>query len=59
MTDEIDEAQYNSLKESEFLLTQAREEAAKIPVGYPGNCVECGEHSLRLVKGVCAPCRDN
>lgn len=29
-----------------------------IPVGVPGDCKECGEHSPRLVHGRCAPCRE-
>lgn len=34
------------------------QQAAKIPVGNPGECDLCGEWSGRLVNGVCAPCRD-
>jgi len=34
------------------------QQAAKIPVGSPGECDLCGEWSGRLVDGVCAPCRD-
>lgn len=34
------------------------QQAAKIPVGNPGECDLCGEWSGRLVSGVCAPCRD-
>jgi hypothetical protein len=26
--------------------------------GVPGECAECGDDSLRLVRGRCAPCRD-
>lgn len=29
-----------------------------IPAGAPGECVECEEHSPRLVHGRCAPCRE-
>lgn len=29
-----------------------------IPVGKSGECEECGEFSKRLIKGLCAPCRD-
>lgn len=35
-----------------------REEAARMVAGEPGECEMCGEHSLRLVDGVYAPCRD-
>ena len=29
-----------------------------IPIGVAGECRECGDHSLRLVMGRCAPCRE-
>jgi RNA polymerase-binding transcription factor DksA len=32
--------------------------AANIPKGEPGICDLCGEDMPRLVRGVCAPCRD-
>ncbi len=35
-----------------------REAAAKIPKGVAGECFHCGEHTLRLVRSACAPCRD-
>lgn len=31
---------------------------AHIPPGKPGDCDLCGEHSQRLIRGACAPCRD-
>ena len=31
---------------------------APIPIGVAGECRECGDHSLRLVMGRCAPCRE-
>jgi len=43
---------------SEFVIGEARNEAARIPKGVPGTCARCGEESLRLVRGACAPCRD-
>ncbi len=39
-------------------IQKLREQAAQIPPGKPGDCDLCGEWSGRLVKGVCAPCRD-
>jgi hypothetical protein len=33
-------------------------EAARIDPGIPGECDTCGEWSGRLIKGMCAPCRD-
>ncbi len=35
-----------------------RKAAAEISEGTPGECYDCGEHSERLVEGVCARCRD-
>lgn len=35
-----------------------RKQAAEIPEGEPGICVECEESSQRLVDSMCAPCRD-
>lgn len=35
-----------------------RQKAADMPKGEPGECERCGEPSLRLVGGACAPCRD-
>ena len=29
-----------------------------VPAGAPGICDECGDESLRLVAGRCAPCRE-
>lgn len=39
-------------------LAEIRRKAAVIPVGTPGECDLCGEESGRLVRGVCARCRD-
>lgn len=30
----------------------------ELPAGVPGDCDMCGEWSGRLIRGVCAPCRD-
>jgi hypothetical protein len=59
MTDEIDRAQTAVLLAGEAHLRIAREEAASIPAGEPGICRECDEESKRLVRGRCAPCRDD
>ena len=43
---------------------QAREAALAarapytMPVGIPGECNHCGCETPRLVRGMCAPCRD-
>lgn len=39
-------------------LAEIRRMAAAIPVGVPGECDLCSEESGRLVRGVCARCRD-
>jgi hypothetical protein len=39
-------------------IDEVRRKAAAIPVGRPGECDLCGEESGRLVRGVCARCRD-
>ena len=31
---------------------------ATLASGVAGECDYCGEHSLRLINGACAPCRD-
>lgn len=56
--DIIDEAQDTILRENDSLLSQAHEIAANIPKGEPGECDYCGVDSPRLVRGICAPCRD-
>ncbi len=58
MADEADLSQARELVEHEAHLQRAREKAAEIPAGEPGECSECGCDSPRLVGGVCAPCRD-
>ena len=37
---------------------EVRYQAQHMPVGEPGICSRCDESSPRLVRGVCAPCRD-
>jgi hypothetical protein len=39
-------------------IAEVRRRAAAIPKGEPGDCDLCGEWFGRLVKGVCARCRD-
>lgn len=58
MVDIIDEANDKVSAETINLIAQANKDAAKIPRGYPGECLHCGTHSVRLVMGACAPCRD-
>lgn len=58
MADEIDIAQQREQEDTARALAAARMTCAAIPTGEPGDCDLCGEHSMRLVEGVCAPCRD-
>ena len=39
-------------------IAAVRRAASLIPRGRKGECKRCGETSLRLVTGICAPCRD-
>jgi len=55
MPDEIDRLQEHEIMHREQQIKAARKE---IPAGVPGECFCCGEESLRLVGGNCAPCRD-
>lgn len=53
--DDIDIAQQ---REQEARARAIRAAAKDIPKGVAGDCNLCGEPSLRLIAGVCAPCRD-
>ena len=56
--DEVDRQLDRDAPWDEAMIKRAREEAARIPTGQPGECKLCGEYSPRLVGGACAPCRD-
>ena len=58
MADEVDISQVRTEIFEASKIAEVRELAARIPAGVPGECDLCGEWSGRLVKGVCAPCRD-
>lgn len=55
MTDDIDRANDHVEALTEHSI---RANARDLPPGEPGICSECGEHSERLVRGACAPCRE-
>lgn len=55
MTDDIDRAQQREQQDRDRAIAAASRELAP---GHPGDCDLCGEHSMRLVEGACAPCRD-
>ena len=57
MSDDIDQMhERNALAEAAHLA--AVRAKAMIDPGEPGDCDFCGDWSGRLIKGVCAPCRD-
>ena len=58
MADEIDISNEFYQRIEERNVAAIRSEAAKIPEGIEGECVECGLESKRLVGNRCAPCRD-
>jgi hypothetical protein len=58
MSDDIDLANDRAMVEAERALRTVRQAASAVMVGVPGNCDLCGEHSMRLIGGACAPCRD-
>lgn len=56
MADFADEAQ--ALEQHHRDLALANREPFTLLKGKPGDCETCGEHSMRLLEGMCAPCRD-
>ncbi|WP_242149566.1 conjugal transfer protein TraR [Sphingomonas sp. BAUL-RG-20F-R05-02] len=44
--------------EAEHLARAIKAACAPVAEGEPGDCSACGDHSLRLVRGRCAFCRD-
>lgn len=55
MSDEVDHATALADQHLERSIRAARQ---PVPVGAPGECEQCGDESLRIVSGRCAPCRD-
>lgn len=58
MADEADQGSADNQFFEDQVLKAAAAAAKNIPIGVAGECVRCGEESPRLVRGVCAPCRD-
>jgi hypothetical protein len=56
--DEFDRASYLTDMYNEIAERAIRKAAQNIPEGEPGECVHCGDQSLRLVNTACARCRD-
>ena len=58
MADEADRAAPRIEAYVTDALGVAARAVAAMPKGEPGECSGCGNESLRLVDGYCAPCRD-
>jgi hypothetical protein len=56
--DVIDQANDKAAALVDAAAAEIRYQAAHMATGEPGYCGKCGEYSARLVRGVCAPCRD-
>jgi hypothetical protein len=56
MADDADRA--FELEEEHRQQSLAKVEPFTLLKGRPGECDTCGEHSMRLIDGMCAPCRD-
>lgn len=59
MADEFDRASDYEERFRQSAENSIRAQAAKIPVGEPGDCDHCGETFTRLVNGLCGRCRDH
>lgn len=55
MADEADRAQILEEAERDHCVKTTAKDLAK---GEPGQCIECGAHSARLLFARCAPCRE-
>lgn len=58
MPDFIDNTTADLEKEHDLAMRLNRIRVEQIPAGEEGECIRCGEHSLRLVRDTCARCRD-
>lgn len=56
--DDADKADGLIQKRVDSGVESVRKAAQDMPEGKPGDCDLCGEWSGRLVRGVCAGCRD-
>ena len=56
--DVVDRANDKAAAALDAAEAEIRYQAQHMPAGEPGDCDLCGEWSGRLVRGVCAPCRD-
>lgn len=58
MADDADVSQARMEREQALRERAPAERPYRMPFGPPGECDFCGEYSVRLVSGACAPCRD-
>jgi len=56
--DDADIAAKDQAPCDEATISNIRLAASRIPAGVAGKCIHCDEDSPRLVRGACAPCRD-
>ena len=56
--DIIDQANDKAAALIDARAAEIRYQAQHMEVGEPGICSRCDEPSRRLVRGMCAPCRD-
>lgn len=54
----MDEADRAGPEVERHLAEAIRLNRRELAPGKPGECDLCGQHSMRLVDGACAPCRD-
>ncbi len=58
MSDVCDDADGLIQAHTDTAIASVSTRARLIPKGNPGECDLCGEYTVRLVEGACAPCRD-
>jgi hypothetical protein len=58
LPDAIDQGCRNEQRIIDSIINEARNKAAAIEPGAPGECVQCGEDMPRLVRRMCCRCRD-
>ena len=56
--DEADNAQLTIETVIDIQLANAMRLASLIPIGEPGECIQCGEYYSRTVNSLCGKCRD-
>ena len=52
----MDDADYSIIEQQDELDRMIAAARGEIETGKAGECELCGEHSMRLIDAVCAPC---